>query len=59
MMIKRQAETVVRQNLQQNPAVVLLVPRQVGKTTLARQIASDWPADAVGNFCCWGRPRWT
>ncbi|MBK5206744.1 MAG: ATP-binding protein [Polaromonas sp.] len=46
-MITRQAETTVRQKLLQIPAVVLLGPRQVGKTTLARQIASDWPGDAV------------
>lgn len=29
------------------PAVVLLGPRQVGKTTLARQLAAAWPQGAV------------
>ncbi len=47
MMIPRQAETAVRQKLLQSPVVVLLGPRQVGKTTLARKIASDWPEGAV------------
>lgn len=47
MMITRQAETRVHQKLLHTPAVVLLGPRQVGKTTLAKQIASAWPSDAV------------
>ncbi len=46
-MIARQAEALVRQKLRQTPAVVLLGARQVGKTTLARQIASDWPGGAI------------
>jgi len=46
-MITRQTEAIVRQKLLHTPAMVLLGPRQVGKTTLARQIASDWPGGAV------------
>lgn len=46
--IPRQIAQVVRQRLSQaSPAVVLLGPRQVGKTTLACQIAADWPQGAL------------
>ena len=46
-MIPRQAEIIVRQRLAHTPAVVLLGSRQVGKTTLARQIAQDWPTGSI------------
>jgi len=46
-MIARQAEITLRQKLADVPAVVLLGPRQVGKTTLARQIAASWPGATV------------
>lgn len=47
-MISRQTESVVLQRLTQSaPAVVLLGPRQVGKTTLARQVAAQWPTGSV------------
>jgi uncharacterized protein len=39
--IHRNMATVVRARLAEAPAVVLLGPRQVGKTTLARQIADE------------------
>lgn len=38
-MIERRLEPVLRRLLDRNPAVVLTGPRQVGKTTLARDIA--------------------
>lgn len=47
MMIIRHVEAIVRQKLAHMPAVVLLGPRQVGKTTLARQIATGWPDGSV------------
>lgn len=46
-MLLRQAEETVRQKLVYTPAVVLLGPRQVGKTTLARHIADSWLGGAV------------
>ncbi len=44
-MIQRRALTEVRRRLAIQPAVALIGPRQVGKTTLARQIAAE--TDAV------------
>ena len=47
-MIARNLENLVRSRLGfVVPAVVLLGPRQVGKTTLAKKIAADWPGGAV------------
>ncbi|MEN9522956.1 MAG: hypothetical protein RL065_1333 [Bacteroidota bacterium] len=39
-MIQRNLDTVIRKLLKQYPAVAILGPRQVGKTTLAKQIAT-------------------
>ncbi len=47
-MINRQIASTLHQKLSSGvPAAVLLGPRQVGKTTLARQLAADWPQGAV------------
>lgn len=47
-MIARNVENLIRARLGSVvPAVVLLGPRQVGKTTLAKKIAVDWPGGAV------------
>ncbi len=40
-------ESTVLARLASTPAVVLLGPRQVGKTTLARKIAAQWPTQAL------------
>lgn len=45
--IERRLEAIVRARLDTSAALVLLGPRQVGKTTLARKIAAEWPAGAV------------
>ena len=42
-MIERQLQGLVERRLRQTPAVVLLGPRQVGKTTLAKTIAARQP----------------
>ena len=42
-MFKRRRKTLVRQDLAIFPSVVLLGPRQVGKTTLAREIGDEDP----------------
>jgi uncharacterized protein len=47
-MQSRYIQSIVLQRLTQSaPAVVLLGPRQVGKTTLARQVAAQWPSGSV------------
>lgn len=46
-MIQRHLEPIVRARLRSNAAVALLGPRQVGKTTLARDLADAWPDGSV------------
>jgi len=46
-MIKRLQYDVIKELLEQNPAVALVGPRQVGKTTLAKQIADANKDNAV------------
>jgi len=43
-MIKRLLESEIRSSLERSPSVALLGPRQVGKTTLALQIAESAPS---------------
>jgi predicted AAA+ superfamily ATPase len=40
-MVKRNLESILSQKLNRSPAVAILGPRQVGKTTLAKQLKSD------------------
>ena len=47
MMIARQYLSMLSQRLQESPAVVLLGPRQVGKTTLALQLSEQWPGGST------------
>lgn len=47
MVVKRRLHGQIEAHLKSMPAVVLLGPRQVGKTTLARQIADERPGGAV------------
>ena len=47
MMIERHFLSTLTQRLQASPAVVLLGPRQVGKTTLALQVADNWPTGST------------
>jgi uncharacterized protein len=47
-MQSRHIQSIVLKRLTQSaPAVVLLGPRQVGKTTLARQVAAQWPSGSI------------
>src|SRR5690242_1881205 len=46
-MIKRQLQALALRHLEQSPAVALLGPRQVGKTTLARELAANRPGALV------------
>ncbi len=45
--LSRHLEATVRDRLGTSPGVVLLGPRQVGKTTLARRIAAGWPGGSI------------
>jgi predicted AAA+ superfamily ATPase len=47
MMINRDALNTLSQRLHEAPAAVLLGPRQVGKTTLALELAKNWASGAV------------
>jgi uncharacterized protein len=42
-MITRNLQSIIEQRLGQAPAVVMLGPRQVGKTTLAQAVAAQHP----------------
>jgi len=44
MIIKRRLKSELKKRLERAPAVVLLGPRQVGKTTLALAVARERPS---------------
>lgn len=46
MLIERNLESLLSARLSESSAVLLLGPRQVGKTTLARDISERWPQGA-------------
>jgi len=46
-MIVRRAEAKIREKMRHYPAVALLGPRQVGKSTLAKRIAASWAPEPV------------
>jgi uncharacterized protein len=47
VLIARHLESTLDARLRSNAAVALLGPRQVGKTTLARDLADAWPAGST------------
>ena len=49
MLTRRAHLTRLKERLSQFPVLALLGPRQVGKTTLARQLAASWP-ETVTHF---------
>jgi predicted AAA+ superfamily ATPase len=46
-MIKRQAQAEITRLLEEFPAVGILGPRQVGKTTLAEEIATSFNTETI------------
>lgn len=46
-MIEREAQIIVTEQLHRSPAVAILGPRQVGKTTLAKQVAASWDYESL------------
>jgi predicted AAA+ superfamily ATPase len=53
-MLKRRIEPLLRGALEREPLVALLGPRQVGKSTLALELARSWPGEVV--YLDLGRP---
>ena len=55
--ISRKLMINIRERLQHMPVVAILGPRQVGKTTLARRIVSDFPNAQFLDLCVWQKSR--